>query len=194
MKSPDSSVGNSPDSLNGRPHAIERPQAGECEEYYSRYIDAVPADESVIETLREAPDALEGLLSGLSPDRERYAYEPGKWTLRDVVGHIVDTERALAFRALHIARADTADLPGMDQDEWAAASNAGGRRLADLLGEFRGLRSANAALFASLDEEALGKRGVASGCEFTVRALVYIIVGHELHHREVIRARYLEDR
>ncbi|WP_425154797.1 DinB family protein [Candidatus Palauibacter sp.] len=155
------------------------------------YIDRVPADRPLVDVMREAPDALERLLSGLPGEGETFAYEPGKWTLREVLGHVIDAERLFSYRVLHIARGDRAELPGMDQDEWAAASNAGERSVADLLGEFRGLRAANAALFASFDEETLSRRGAASGFGFTVRALVHIIVGHELHHRGVLRDRYL---
>ena len=172
---------------------MRRPEPDEHADYYSMYIDGVPDDRTLVDVLREAPDALERLLSGLPPERETFAYEPGKWTCREVLGHVIDTERLFSYRALHVARADPADLPGMDQDEWAAASNAGARPVTDLLREFRGLRAANAALFVSFDEDTLSRRGTASGNEFTVRALAYIIAGHELHHRDVLRTRYLTD-
>ncbi|WP_419937169.1 DinB family protein [Candidatus Palauibacter sp.] len=170
---------------------MKRPGPDEHADYYSTYIDRVPTDRPLADVLGEAPDALEALLSGLPVERETFAYEPGKWTCREVLGHVIDTERLFSYRALHIARADSAELPGMDQDEWAAASNAAGRPIAELLPEFRGLRAANAAFFASLDEDALSRRGVASGSECTVRAIIHIIAGHELHHREMLRARYL---
>ena len=172
---------------------MRRPEPDEHADYYSMYIDRVPDDRSLVDVLREAPDALERLFFGLPPERETFAYEPGKWTCREVLGHVIDTERLFSYRALHMARGDRADLPGMDQDEWAAASNAAGRPVADLLQEFRGLRAANAALFASFDEDTLSRRGIASGAEFSVRALVHIIAGHELHHRDVLRTRYLAD-
>ena len=172
---------------------MRRPEPDEHADYYSMYIDRVPDDRPLVDVLREAPDALERLFSGLLPERETFAYEPGKWTCREVLGHVIDTERLFSYRALHVARADPADLPGMDQDEWAAASNAAGRPVADLLREFRGLRAANAALFASFDEDTLSRRGIASGAEFTVRALVHIIAGHERHHRDVLRTRYVTE-
>ncbi len=172
---------------------MKRPRPDEHGDYYSTYIDRVPEDRSFIEVLGEAPDALEALLSDLPAARETFAYEPGKWTCREVLGHVIDAERLFAYRALHIARADRAELPGMDQDAWAAASNAAGRPVAELLREFRGLRTANTAFFASLDEDALARRGVASGSEVTVRALIHIIAGHELHHRDVLRERYLRE-
>lgn len=170
---------------------MKRPRSDEHADYYSMYIDRVPHGRPLVDVLREAPDTLDALLSSLPAEREHFAYETGKWTLREVLGHVIDAERLFSYRALHVARGDTADLPGMEQDDWAAASNADARPLADLLGEFRGLRAANTALFASFDEETLSRRGTASGFEFTVRALIHIIAGHELHHRDVLRERYL---
>ena len=172
---------------------MKRPRPDEHADYYAQYIARVPADRPLAAVLHEAPAELERLLSALPAARETFAYAPGKWTLREVLGHVIDAERLFSYRALHVARGDAADLPGMDQDEWAAASNAGERPVADLLSEFRGLRAANAALFASFDEETLSRRGTASGFEFTVRALIHIIAGHELHHRDVLRTRYLAE-
>ena len=173
---------------------MRRPTPDEHADDYAPYIDRVPGDRPLFEVMRTAPDALEALLAGLPADRETFAYAPGKWTCREVLGHVIDAERLFSYRVLHIARGDEAALPSMDQDRWAAASNAARRPVADLLREFRGLRTANAALFASLDEETLSRRGTASGFEFTVRALVHIIAGHELHHRDVLRDRYLRGR
>jgi len=170
---------------------MKRPGPDEHGAYYSTYIDRVPKDRPLADILGEAPDALDALLGDLPAERENFAYEPGKWTCREVLGHVIDTERLFSYRALHVARADSADLPGMDQNEWAAASNAAGRPIPELLREFRALRTANAAFFASLDEETLSRRGVASGAECTVRALIHIIAGHELHHRDVLTERYL---
>ncbi|MDE2945235.1 MAG: DinB family protein [Gemmatimonadota bacterium] len=170
---------------------MKRPGPDEHGDYYSTYIDRVPDDRSLVDVLGEAPDALDALLGDLPAERENFAYEPGKWTCREVLGHVIDAERLFSYRALHIARADSAELPGMDQEEWATASNAAGRPIPELLHEFRALRAANAAFFASLDDETLSRRGVASGAECTVRALIHIIVGHELHHRDVLRERYL---
>lgn len=173
---------------------MRRPEPDEHADYYAPYIDRVPADRPLVEVMRAAPDALEALLAGLPADRETFAYAPGKWTLREVLGHVIDAERLFSYRVLHIARGDDAELPGMDQERWAAASNAGCRPMAELLREFRGVRTANAVLFASFDEQTLSRRGTASGFEFTVRALVHIITGHELHHRDVLRDRYLNGR
>jgi hypothetical protein len=170
---------------------MRRPAPTEHAAYYSTYIDKVP-DRSVLDVLREAPGELAATLRAVGPHDEEFAYARGKWSFREAMAHVVDTERVFSFRALHIARGDGADLPGMDQNLWAEASAAGDRPLADLLAEFAGLRDANTRLFASFDEPTLDRRGLAGGFEFTVRALVFIIAGHEIHHRAVFAERYLE--
>ena len=166
------------------------PEASEYEEYYGAYVGRVP-DRPVLDVLAEAPGALETLLSGVPGSGETFAYAPGKWSVREVLGHILDTERVFTYRALHIARSDPAALPGMDQDVWAAGSNAAGRAVADLLREFRALREANVVLFSSFDDEILAREGLASGVRFTVRALVFVVAGHEIHHRSVLEDRYV---
>jgi uncharacterized damage-inducible protein DinB len=169
---------------------MRRPEKSEYAEYYEAYVGRVP-DRPLLEVLAEAPDALEALLAGLSPEQEVFAYAPGKWTIRDVVGHVLDTERVFGYRALHVARGDPSALPGMDQDVWAIGSNAAERRLADQLAEFRSLRASHVSVFGSFDDEILTRVGVASGLQFSVRALVYVVTGHEIHHRGVLAGRYL---
>lgn len=169
---------------------MRRPEPGEYAEYYQTYTSKVP-DRPVLEVLADAPGELEALLADLPPDRETYAYAPGKWSIRDLLGHVVDCERVFSFRAAHMARGDDAELPGMDQDVWAGGSNASDRSVASLLAEFRGLREANVQLFRSFDDTVLSREGVASGYRFTVRAIVYILAGHEIHHRGVLAERYL---
>jgi len=169
---------------------MRRPETSEHDSYYSTYIDKVP-DRPVIEVLAEAPGELELLLNSLSPSEESYAYGPDKWSIREALGHVTDTERVFSYRALHMARGDASAVPGMDQDVWATASNASERPIARLLAEFRALRTANVELFSSFDDAVLDRRGVASGVEFSVRALVFIVAGHELHHRAIFSERYL---
>lgn len=168
---------------------MRRPEPNEHAPYYSTYVDRVP-DRPVLEVLREAPGELTTLLRPVGSEDEEFSYARGKWSFREVLAHVVDAERVFSYRALHIARRDPAELPGMDQNTWAAAAG-GGRRLADLLAEFADLRAANVRLFESFDEATLDQRGVASGFEFTVRALVFIIAGHELHHRTILAERYI---
>ena len=170
--------------------ALPRPEASEYAEYYARYIDLVP-DGEVLETLQHQLGDTLALLQGVSEERETYRYAEGKWSLREVVGHLIDAERMFAYRALTFARSANAELPGMDQDEWAAASEAGRRALHELCAEWAALRRANIHMFASMDE-ATGKRaGIASGFSFTVRSFPWIIAGHELWHRQLIASDYL---
>ncbi|MDX1394191.1 MAG: DinB family protein [Gemmatimonadota bacterium] len=169
------------------------PTTDEYDEYYGAYVGRVP-DRPVLDVLAEAPDALGAVLDRVPVSRETFAYAPDKWTVREVVGHILDTERVFGYRALHMARSDPAALPGMDQLVWAAGSNAASRPLADLLREFRALRESHVALFSSFDDTILGREGVASGARFTVRALVFVVAGHEIHHRGVLEDRYVTAR
>jgi hypothetical protein len=169
---------------------MDRPSPDECQAYYRTYTDIVPAGD-VLATLAAAPSDLEQLLAPVGASDEQFAYAAGKWSLRELVGHVVDTERVFAFRALHIARGDSTPLPGMEADDWVRGSNANERALADQLAEFGELRRANVRLFASFDADCLSRRGIASEAEFSVRAFVYIIAGHELHHRRVLAERYL---
>jgi hypothetical protein len=162
--------------------ALPRPGADEYAEYYGRYIALVP-DGDILETLRDQLEATVGLLASVPPERETQGYAPGKWSVREVVGHLVDTERVFAYRALSIAREDGVDLPGMDQERWAAASMAENRPLAGLSAEWVSLRRANIHMFATFDEPTGARRGRASGFEFTVRAFAWLIAGHELWHR-----------
>ncbi|MEN8145831.1 MAG: DinB family protein [Gemmatimonadota bacterium] len=169
---------------------LRRPGPDEYNEYYGRYIDRVP-DGDVLDVLRRGVAETRSVLSGASADRETYRYAPGKWSIREVIGHVLDTERTFGYRALAFARLDTAPYPSMDQDDYAAASNAYERPLTELMAEFAALREANVLMFGSFATDVWDRRGVASGNEFTVRSLPYIIAGHEIWHREVIRQRYL---
>ena len=167
-----------------------RPEPTEHAEYYGRYVAGVPDGD----IFRMLIDQLEGTLRVLEPvtaDRETYRYAEGKWSLRDVVGHLIDTERMFAFRGLAMARADGVDLSAMDQDEWAARSNAGSRPLADLSKEWVAVRRSTVHLFASFEEADGMRTGRASGYSFTVRSFPWIIAGHELWHRELIERHYL---
>jgi len=170
--------------------ALGRPGAGEYNEHYARYIALVP-DGDIVETLAREMEATQALLSSVTAEREEFRYAPGKWSLREVVGHLVDTERLFAFRALWFARGGAGELSGMDQEAWARVSSAGARPLAELAEEWRALRRANVLMFGSFTPEDGARRGVASGYEVTVRALPWMIAGHELYHRARIRSDYL---
>lgn len=170
--------------------ALTRPEAGEHAEYYARYVAMVP-DGDILEILREQLGETLAMLQGLTEEQERHRYAEGKWSLRESVGHLVDTERLFAFRALAMARADGVDLPGMDQDAWVAGSNADDRTLDALCAEWAALRRANIHMFAWMDEETGRRKGRASGYDFTVRSFPWIMAGHELWHRKIFAEHYL---
>ncbi len=170
--------------------ALPRPGTGEHAEFYARYVELVP-DGDVLETLRRQLGDTLRLLQSVPESGETYRYAEGKWSLREVVGHLVDAEWVFAFRALAMARSDGVDLPEMDQEAWAAGSGADRRPLADLGQEWAALRRANLHMFASMDEATGARRGRASGFEFTVRSFPWIIAGHELWHRRLIERDYL---
>lgn len=170
---------------------LRRPDPSEHAEYYAQYIAGVP-DGDITTTLRDQLEETVELLRSIRAERETFRYAEDKWTLREVVGHLIDTERMFAYRALAMAREDGVDLPGMDQDAWSASSNAGDRALSELIDEWMAVRRANVHLFATLPPGAGTRRGRASGYDFTVRSFPWIIAGHELWHRELIRRDYME--
>lgn len=170
--------------------ALSRPDPSEHAPYYSVYIDRVP-DGDVVATLTAQMQATQALLTDVPPERETFRYAPGKWSLRDVVGHLIDVERTFALRALWFAREAGSPLPAFEQDEWAERSNAGERPLAELMAEWAAVRDAGVHMFRSFGADVAKRVGVASGLEFTVRSIPWIIVGHELHHRRLIEERYL---
>ncbi len=169
---------------------IARPGANEYFEYYHGYISKVEGAD-LLTTLRQRRDLVADLYSSISEDRSRFRYAEGKWSIRELLGHLVDTERVFAFRSLSFARGDAGPIPGMDQDEFMRHANFDERDLEDILKEFLLVRESNISMFSSLPTDAWDRRGVASGYEFTVRALGYIIAGHEIHHTDILIARYI---
>ena len=131
------------------------------------------------------------VLASMPPELEEHRYAPDKWSVREVVGHVIDAERVFAHRAFSFARDDAGPLPGMDQHEYAAASNAATRPLAELADELAVVRNATLALFRGFPEEAWTRTGVASGFSFSVRCFPFIIVGHEIHHRTGLLEHYM---
>lgn len=172
------------------PNPLARPAADEYAPYYSRYIEAVP-DGEVLMLLRDQLAETEALLREFRGDRGDHRYAPGKWSVKEVVGHVADTERIFAYRALRFARGDRTPLPGYEQDDFVRGGNFSARALPEIAGELRSVRMASITLFAGLSEEALLRRGPANNVEFSVRALAWIIAGHERHHAKILRERYL---
>jgi|SRR6185437_5577399 uncharacterized damage-inducible protein DinB len=166
------------------------PKADEHAPYYARYIERVPSGD-LVTVLRDQSMETVALLRDVSPELANFAYAPGKWTVKEVVGHVIDSERIFAYRALRFARGDSTELAGFEQDPYVPAGNFGRRSLGDLLEELQVVRAATIHLVRHATDEVLSRRGIASGKEVTVRALFYIIAGHERHHVGLLRERYL---
>jgi hypothetical protein len=166
-----------------------RPDRSEAAPYYFRYIDRVASDD-VVETLETQLDEALRLFSGISEETSLRSYEPGKWTVRQLLNHVNDTERVFLFRALWFARGFESPLPSYEQEAAAAAAKASEVAWAAHVSEFRAVRQATLAFFRNLPEEAWSRRGIASDNPFTVRAVAYIIAGHAAHHRAVLEERY----
>jgi len=168
---------------------LGRPGRDEYAPYYATYVGAVP-DGEILVLLRDQLAETEALLREFRGDRGDYRYAPGKWSVKEVVGHVADTERIFAYRALRFARGDRTSLPGYEQDDFVRGGNFGARPLPEIAGELRSVRMATITLFAGLSAEALMRRGPANNVEFSVRALAWIIAGHERHHARVLREKY----
>jgi hypothetical protein len=167
-----------------------RPQAGEYNPYYDRYISLVSSDDLVGLLNQQEPQTVALFKSAAAKADFRYA--PGKWSVKEMLGHINDTERIMSYRALRVARGDKTPLAGFEQDDYIRDGNFGQRTLDDLLDEFVAVRQATLSLFRHVDSEAGARRGIANGHEISPRALAYIIAGHELHHRNVLKEKYLK--
>ena len=168
---------------------IARPSAGEYADYYAKYVDRVPSGD-LVELLVRQHETTRGLLGALPPEKARHRYAPDKWSVTEVVGHLADSERVFSYRAMRIARSDTTPLPGFDEKVYVPAGRFDARPLPDVLAEFTAVRAATLALIRGLPAESLQRVGTASDNPVSVRGLLYIIAGHELHHLAVLRERY----
>lgn len=167
-----------------------RPDATEYAPFYAGYVAGVPEDE-IVGVLRDSGRDIVAAIAALPESRGAFRYAADKWSVREVVGHMIDAERIFAYRALRLARADATPLPGFEENDYVRAAGSDRRSLADLSDELRAVREATVRLFASFPDDAWGRRGVVNGREVSVRALAYITAGHARHHLGVLRQRYL---
>ena len=170
--------------------ALKRPGSGDYNAYYDRYVTLVTEDD-VLAVMRAQLQATPAFLESLPKERIEHRYAPGKWTLREVIGHVIDMEWVFTARALHFARAVPGALPGVEQDDVMAVANFAARPWSGMIEEYRHLRAANLELFSGFDDAAWARTGVASGNPIRVGAIPFIMAGHERHHLAVIRERYL---
>jgi len=170
----------------------DRPKAAEYNAYYDRYISLIPGN-NIVDTLEKQISKTVAMLSARSDEVGELRYAPGKWTVKEVLGHVNDTERIMSYRALRIARGDQTPIEGFEQDDYIRNGPYADLRLADLLEEFKNIRAATLRLFRNLRPEDWTRRGIANNNEISVRALAYVIGGHELHHRNLLEERYFKE-
>ena len=168
----------------------KRPQTGDYAPYYAGYIALVP-DGDLLRNLETSIQEWKTMLGALSDEQANFRYQPSKWSIKETIGHVVDTERIFAYRALRIARDDQTPLPGFEQDDYVREGNFSARSLADLLDEFTAVRRSTVILLRSLPSSVWMRRGNANQKEVTVGAMAFIISGHERHHRSILEQRYL---
>ena len=166
-----------------------RPATTEYAPYYERYVGLVPAGD-IVQTLSTQLEETLTALGAIPEAQAGYRYAPGKWSIKEVIGHIIDSERIFAYRALCFARNDNRPIAGFEQDDYMQNSDFDARTLADLAAEFEYVRRGNIMLFDSLSDAAWSRRGIASDVEVSVHALGFIIAGHERHHMKVLKERY----
>jgi hypothetical protein len=167
-----------------------RPNTNEYGAYYQGYIDKVP-EGTIVENLKKSIAETKEIVSTVSESKGDYAYAESKWTIKELLCHMIDVERVMSYRALCIARNDTTSFPGFDHDNYVVESNANARTIADLMEEFEAVRMATISQFQHFTDEMLTRIGTASNNPASPRALGYIIAGHEAHHMSILKERYL---
>ena len=167
-----------------------RPASGEYPPYTIAYISLVP-DGDIVATLGKQLDDTLALIRSIPEARGGFRYEEGKWSIKELIGHVIDSERVFAYRALRFARGDETPLSGFEQDDFVRGGAFDKRSLSDLADEYEHVRRSSISLFSNLDDEAWVRHGAANNNETSVRALAFIVAGHERHHVEILRARYL---
>jgi hypothetical protein len=169
---------------------MDRPESTEYAPYYERYVSMVP-ESDVMATLAAQEEELRSLIAGVAEEKGTYAYADGKWTIKELLSHIIDGERIFSYRALRISRGDKTPIEGFEQNDYIAKSNANDRTFADLLDEFSLERQANLHLFRNIAQAGSQEMGTASDNPVSARAIVYIMAGHVRHHIDVLKTRYL---
>jgi len=170
---------------------ISRPEPGEYPEDFKQYIGLVPGND-LLNYFDNQSFSVTSLASTLSEDQLLYRYAEGKWSIKDVFCHVIDCERIYDYRALCIARGDKTQLPGFEENDYAKTANADSRPISDIIAEYKAVRAASLELFKSFDETMLLRSGIANNSNRSVRAIGYSLAGHELHHLNVIKERYLK--
>lgn len=169
---------------------MAKPSPDQIPKYYIPYIKIVQ-EESIIQGLKNGLTSFMELLESLKYDHWNHSYDAGKWTVKEVIQHIIDTERIFNFRALSFARGETKELPGFDQDMYTKNSQCDAKPVELIIDEFNTLRRSTISLYSTFDEHSLAMTGVANGFEVSINLIGWITVGHQLHHQQVIRERYL---
>lgn len=170
---------------------ISRPEKNEYAEYYETYVSLV-GDGSILEVLKQNKIETQKILAEISEEKSHFRYAEGKWSIKELLGHIIDTERIFAYRALRFARADETPIEGFDQDPYIENANFDNCKFTDLIAEFALIRDSNILMLQNFPSEAWTRSGIASENPVTVRALAYMLAGHEKHHINILKERYLD--
>ncbi len=170
---------------------MKKPTKGDYPEYFEAYFNTINS-ENPIELMESQIIEMLNLLSTLNETEANQSYAEGKWSIKEVLGHLIDSERVFCYRAVAIARGETQSLPGFEQDDYVNAANFNSRELSNLLDEYQKVRESTLALFKSFDEKIYDKKGIANDNPLTVRAVMFLIPGHERHHINILKERYLK--
>jgi hypothetical protein len=176
--------------IKGEDSMLHRPIEGEFPAYYDGYIKLVPTGE-LLPILKESLTETITLFESISDSDATFRYAPTKWSIKEVLGHMTDTERVMSYRLLRIGRGDDTPLSGFDENLYVKGSSFHELPLKSILDDYIATRNATITLVNNIPEEAWSRKGIANDCEITARAIAYIIAGHECHHREIVRERYL---
>lgn len=167
-----------------------KPNNGYLPEFYKGYVSLV-SDQPLITALNQSKERALKLFKTITEERSSYSYQDGKWTIKELINHVIDAERVFAYRALTFARNDKAELPGFEENEWVVSSRANNRSIENLVGQYEQVSASTMMLFKSFDAEMLNCVGAASGAQFNVANIGFIIAGHETHHINIMKERYL---